>query len=364
MSNQQFESPVGEGNKMHKVRSLAFIAFAAFLVLALAPGGFARPTSATAADPLPPFVFSPYFETWTNDGITATAQQSGARYFTLAFLETLRRHSCKLAWNGDDSQGIHSGKYINDIANLRALGGDVTVSFGGWSADQHGTEIGDSCKDPNKIAAAYEDVILTYDVSRIDMDIEGRSLGRTNGIDHRNKAIKLLQDWASQNNRPLTISYTVPTSRDGLESDALAVLQNAVSNGVHIDIVQPMVFDYYDGQTIDMSDSAITALKGLHAQLASLFPGKSGHKLWRMEGATMMIGRDDYPTNIETTGVQDAKQLRTFAESKEMPVLSFWAIQRDNGGCPGTAGSDDCSGIVQADWAFSKALRSYGQVGP
>ena len=38
-------------------------------------------------------------------------------------------------------------------------------SFGGWSADQGGTEIGDSCKDVNAIAAAYEQLITKYDVS-------------------------------------------------------------------------------------------------------------------------------------------------------------------------------------------------------
>ena len=41
------------------------------------------------------------------------------------------------------------------------------------------------------IAAAYEQLVTTYDVSRLDMDIEGRSLTKTDGIDRRNKAIKL-----------------------------------------------------------------------------------------------------------------------------------------------------------------------------
>ena len=158
--------------------------------------------------------------------------------------------------------------------------------------------------------------------------------------------------------RPLKISYTLPTSRDGLESDALAVLQNAVANGVRIDIVQPMVFDYYDGQALDMGRSAIAALKGLHSQ-ASLLPGKTSARLWALEGATIMNGRDDYPTNIERTSVRDARQLLAFATSKGMAVLSMWAIQRDNGGCPGNPGSDSCSGIVQHTWAFTKSLKEF-----
>src|ERR1043165_3996329 len=89
---------------------------------------------------------------------------------------------------------------------LRGLGGDVIPSFGGWSADQGGTEIGDSCSNPATIAAAYEQVVTTYGVTRRDMDIEGRSLTKPDGIDRRNKAIKLLQDWATATGRTVKVS--------------------------------------------------------------------------------------------------------------------------------------------------------------
>jgi chitinase len=36
--------------------------------------------------------------------------------------------------------------------------------------------------------------------------------------------------------------------------------------------------------------------------------------------------------------------------------LSIWAIQRDNGGCPGEAGANECSGVAQPRWAFSHIL--------
>jgi hypothetical protein len=178
---------------------------------------------ASAATALPAHVYAPYFETWTTDSLTATAQQSGAKYFTLAFLETLSKSSCTLAWNGNRNDPVANGRYLSDIASLRALGGDVIPSFGGWSADQGGTEIADSCKDVNTIAAAYEDVITRYDVSRLDMDVEGRSLNRTDGIDRRNKALKLVQDWAAAQGRPFQVSYTLPTSASGLEASGLAI---------------------------------------------------------------------------------------------------------------------------------------------
>jgi hypothetical protein len=341
---------------MQRARSIAvmLVAFAAF-----AGPAFTGSSVATAAVPLPAHVYAPYFETWTSDAITTIAQQSGARYFTLAFLETLGKTSCTLAWNGSSSQTVAAGRYLTDIQSLRGLGGDVIPSFGGWSADQGGTEIGDSCKDPAAIASAYEQVVTSYDVTRLDMDIEGRSLTRSAGIDRRNKAIKLLQDWAAAHGRTVQIQYTLPTSADGLEPSGVAVLQNAVTNGVRIDVVNPMVFDYYDRVTTDMGGAAANASDGLHAQLHTLLPAKTDPQLWAMQGATIMNGLDDYPRRTEVTDLADAQQLLGFARTAGMSTLSMWAIQRDNGGCPGSTGSNDCSGIVQGTWDFSHTLEPF-----
>jgi hypothetical protein len=316
--------------------------------------------STAAATPLPAHVFAPYFETWTTDSLTNVAQQSTARYFTLAFLETRGKSSCTLAWNGVSSQTISSGRYLSDLASLRTIGGDAFPSFGGWSADQGGTEIGDSCKDVNAIAAAYESVITTYDVTRLDMDVEGRSLTRTAGIDRRNKAIKLVEDWAAANSRTLQISYTLPTTPKGLEPSGIAVLQNAIANGARVDVVNIMTFDYYDRVTRDLGAAAISAAQGLFGQLKNLYPGKTDAQLWALEGNTIMPGLDDYPRKTEVTYPADAQRLVDFARSVGINTLSMWAIQRDNGGCPGSTGSSSCSGIVQSPWDFTHILAPYG----
>jgi hypothetical protein len=331
-------------------RAAALTASATLLI------GLARAGGAMAATPLPAHVFAPYFETWTTDGITATAQASGVKYFTLAFLETTSKTSCTLAWDGTASQPVSGGRYLSDIASLRTLGGDVIPSLGGWSADQGGTEIGDSCKTVATIEAAYEQLVTVYGISRIDMDIEGRSLTKTDGIDRRNKAIALL----NQRMPSVKISYTLPTSRSGLEASGLAVLQNAVANGVRIDYVNPMVFDYYDRATTpSMGQSAINALNGLHAQLTNLLPGRTPAQIWAIEGATIMNGLDDYPKKTESTSLADAQQLLNFATANGMSNLSMWAIQRDNGGCPGNTGANNCSGIVQNTWDFSHLLSPF-----
>jgi hypothetical protein len=235
------------------------------------------------------------------------------------------------------------------------MGGDVIPSLGGWSADQGGTEIGDSCKSVPSIVAAYEQLVTTYGVTRLDMDIEGRSLTNTAGIDRRNKAMAQLQAW----NPAVQVQYTLPTTRGGLAPSALAVLQNAVANGVRIDLVNPMAFDYYDGSTLGMGASAAGALQGLHDQLPALEPSKTPAQIWALEGVTIMPGLDDYARKTENTSLGDARQVLAFAQANGMSALSIWAIQRDNGNCPGLGGSGRCSGIVQQPFDFTHVLAPF-----
>ena len=78
-----------------------------------------------------------------------------------------------------------------------------------------------------------------------------------------------------------------------------------------------------------------------------------------MVGLTLMPGIDDYPQKTELTTLKHAEQVLAFAKAHGIGALSMWALQRDHGTCPGEAGHDDCSGIVQADWAFTKLLGAF-----
>jgi hypothetical protein len=74
---------------------------------------------------------------------------------------------------------------------------------------------------------------------------------------------------------------------------------------------------------------------------------------------TMLPGIDDYPKKTEVTYLADAQTTLNFAQAKGMNLLSIWAIQRDNGGCPGTVDSNTCSGITQNTWDFSRILEPW-----
>jgi hypothetical protein len=93
--------------------------------------------------------------------------------------------------------------------------------------------------------------------------------------------------------------------------------------------------------------------------LAALYPHASPERLWALDGMTLMPGIDDYPGKTEITSLADAAQVLGFARQHGLALLSIWAIQRDNGGCPGTIGASTCSGITQNTWDFSHLLERF-----
>ncbi len=318
--------------------------------------------AAATYTPLPAHVYAPYYETYlapNTPSITATAQASGARYFTLAFLQSTGKNSCSLDWNGNSSQPLNY--YAADIASLRATGGNVIPSFGGYSADHGGTEIADSCTNVQSIAADYEQVITTLGATRLDMDVESSSLNNTAGITRRNQAIAMTEAWAAQNSIPLQIQYTIPVEQYGLDANGESVLQSAVANGATVTSVNIMVFDYYIAKegVVEMGTAAENAATNTHTQLQSIFPGLTSAQLWNMEAMTMLPGIDDLRKKTEVTYEPDATTMLNFAQANNMNFLSIWAIQRDNGGCPGTVDSNTCSGITQNPWDFSHILEPF-----
>jgi hypothetical protein len=310
--------------------------------------------------PLPYRIFAPYFEAWDTSagGLASQSQASGAKFLSLAFLQTPQAGSCAADWNGDPTQPISQATFGSDIAAIQAAGGNVIPSFGGYTADTTDTEIADSCTDVQAIADVYESLITTYHVSRIDMDVEANSLTNTPGIDRRNKAIALTEAWAAEHHLQIQFSYTIPSAATGLTAAGVAVLQNAIANGARIETVNAMTFDYYYGTQQDMLADTETAGAGLFSQLQALYPGASARSLWHMVGVTEMPGIDDFGAE-ETFTTADAAPLLQWADQQGIGFLSFWALQRDNGSCPGTKGAGACSGVAQSQWFFSHALEPF-----
>jgi len=299
------------------------------------------------------FRFAPYVATFMGNDLTAYARDIGHDEFTLGFVNSTG--ACAPVWSTDE------GTLRNKVTALRAAGGDVIVSSGGWNA----VDLVRHCSTARAAADAYQRVLDAFGADHLDLDPEhGDQQNNLEPaiVDRRNDALKLLQDAAKARGGTLRVSYTLGVSpATGFNAENLYVLRSALQRGVELDVVNPMTMDFYDGVSGNrMGAASIQALRSVHAQLKTLYPARTDAQLWGMLAATPMIGQNDNPQEVFT--LADARLLIDFARAQGMARLSFWATSRDNGGCPGqTTASASCSGISQTPYAFSSIFKGLAQ---
>lgn len=302
----------------------------ALLTLPLVAAGIVTMTTPAfaAANAGPGFLAhyaAPYAEMWNSSGsLMAAYNATGNKYYTLAFI--ISQGTCNASINGDTA--ITDSGWNGAINSLRAVGGDVIASFGGAS----GNELGVSCTSVSSLQAQYQRVIDQLNLTRIDLDIEGAPLSNTAANDRRNQALANLQQQYAAAGRTLAVDYTLPVNPTGLESNGIALLNNAKSHNLNVSVVNIMTMDY--GPAMDMGAAAIQAANALHTQLGQIWNTKSSAELWSMEGNTPMIGVNDTSAEVFTTG--NAQSLESFAAANGIQLLAFWALGRDNQSSSGT----------------------------
>ena len=146
-------------------------------------------------------------------------------------------------------------------------------------------------------------------MTRLDLDTEEDSLNNYAGIDRRNKAIAMVEQWAARNAPAAQFVYTIPTNTTGPDQGGSYVLQNAVVNHAQIAIVNVMTFDYYDNLPHEMGDETEGAATQIYDRLHELYPGKTSAQLWGMIGVTEDLGVDDFGP-AETFTLADAHDRR------------------------------------------------------
>ena len=294
-------------------------------------------------------LFAPYVDVTMSYPLAANAAQVGNHY-TLAFV--IDSGSCTASWAG--TIPLSSNLYMSDIATIRSQGGDVVASFGGAA----GSELATTCSSASALQTQYQKVITQYTLKHIDFDVEGGALGNSAANTTRNGVIASLQ----KANPGLTVSFTLPALPNGLTSEGISLLQNAVAQGVTIQTVNVMAMDFgsaYDngGQ---MGLSAMYTAWSTMNQLESLYPSYSHAKIAGMVGVTPMIGQND--TSSEVFTLADASYLVSNAQQNGIGFLGFWSETRDTpcpAGTPSTPALGTCSGISMSPFAFGNIFRSF-----
>ena len=291
-------------------------------------------------------MFAPYVDCclWPNFQIQNVAA-TGIHNYSCAFIvDNQSASGANPCWGGFSSLGMDY--YQAEIAALRSQGGDVIMSFGGAS----GVELSYAATDEFQARNAYKTVIDAYALTSIDFDIEGFMVAEPQSVLRRSKAMKLLQNEYSA----LKISITLPVMPDGLSADGLNVVQSALNQGVDIYCVNVMAMDY-GPSGLDMGAAAISAGEALFLQIKNLYQN-SGFPLtdslaWRKIGITPMIGVNDVQGEIFY--LDDAADLATWAQQKNINRLAMWSVNRDrqcaNSGDP----LYSCSHIPQSLYEFS-----------
>lgn len=353
--------PATQGNRLSPIRVL----IALILTATLAAGGFFGYQSwASAQVGSTP---EPWFAGYVDVTATPTfefespATESGQDVM-LSFIVAASVDPCTPSWGTAYSldEAAYSLDLDRRIARLEQQGGDVAVSFGGLIND----ELGSVCTDSDKLADAYSAVLDRYNVTTIDLDIEGDDLADLAAGKRRAAAMATIQADRRANGQDLAVWLTLPAATFGLTEEGTTAVTQMLDAGVDLAGVNAMTMNY--GQRLDEDETighaSIRALTETHRQLGVLYGladiQLSDATLWTKLGATPMIGQNDIED--EVFGLKDAETLNAFALEKGIGRMSMWSLNRDVTCGPNYADpkrvSDACSGIDQGDLSFADLL--------
>ena len=273
--------------------------------------------------------------------LTQVMAATGEKAYVLAFVLAENNSTCAPAWDGGSSVVSSSDAVASQINALRADGGDVAVSFGGYN----GTKLGQVCGTAAATAAAEQQVITTYGLHAIDLDLEEPEYESSSAIANELGAAQIIQS----EDPGIYISVTMPGTTSGTGWFGEQLLDEAKTLGFTPNSFTIMPFDGgFSG-----ASTQITALEDLNGILVSTF-GWSSSNAYAHEGISSMNGRTD---SAEYFYQSDFQTVLTWAESVGLGRYSFWDVNRDlecnppdnNGTLSGT-----CSSVTQNSWDFTK----------
>jgi hypothetical protein len=279
--------------------------------------------------------YAPYFYTWgwgsssyAFSSLAQMKQQGGPAAVTIAFV--LSGGGCTVS---TDIQ--------NNLADVKAFvtaGGHVKASFGG--AD--GAYLENACADAASLAAALSGFVDATGITDLDFDIEEGATSSNATVNAR-RATALAMVQAQKHVR---VAFTLPVNPDGLDSLGLDIVKSALAAGVKISLVNVMTMDYGNGT--NLGTTPIASVDATAKQLQAAIAGLSSDAAYRMVGATAMIGHND---DSEIFSLDNAKTLVAYAKQKQLGLISFWAIQRDEK-CPSGIDLNLCTGVNTSTFQF------------
>jgi chitinase len=354
-------APVVRSGQPRRRLSVVRVFLGVVLVVALSMGGYLGWQwwgSAQAAE-----AYNPWFAGYVDVTATPTydfeaAADAAGSDVVLAFIVAAADDPCTPTWGTHYTLDEAADELDLDrrLARVKQLDGQIVVSFGGLL----NTELGTGCTDQSALVAAYAAVLDRYDVTTIDLDLEGDNLTDTAAASRRAAAIAELQADRRAAGDDLAVWLTLPVAPFGLTEDGTDAVTAMLDAQVDLAGVNLMTMDYGSSKDADetMAEASVRAATAAHRQLGTLY-SQAGTELtagtlWSKIGLTPMAGQNDVAGEI--FDLDDASALNTFAQEQRIGRMSLWSLNRDT-----TCGSnyvdlkrvsDSCSGIDQGDETF------------
>ncbi len=248
--------------------------------------------------------------------------------------------------SASNRSAVNGGNDQSKINSIRAAGGDVVVSFGGWD----GNKLGEKCSSASALAGAYQKVINAYKLKAIDIDIENTEFGSSTVRQRVISALKTVQN----NNPGLNIYVTFGTTTSGPDGNGVDLIKKGKAAGLTVTGWTIMPFDF-GSHSGSMGSVTKTAADGLKNAVKSAY-GYSDTTAYAHIGISSMNGKTD--ESDETVSTSDFNTILSYAKSHHIARFTFWSVNRDRQ-CGSGSDADSCSGISQTAYAFTKIVAQY-----
>ncbi|GAC1370939.1 MAG: hypothetical protein NVSMB39_4320 [Candidatus Saccharimonadales bacterium] len=287
-----------------------------------------------------PYAYVPYGEVSMDTALSAT----GVKQYVVAFMTS--PGTCTPVWDNNATLDLNSSRsaaVLNDINAVRAAGGDVTMSFGGEGAQ----ELATYCSSVSSLQAAYRSVITTFNLTRIDLDIEGTNATDTTTNLRRAQALAALQAETPD----LKIYLTIASDANGITSTDQTQITQMRDSGAALAGVNIMTM--YFGTGVDDAQATLSAAQAAFNNLKQIYPTNTDAEIWASIDITNNIGVAN-AGEVFTTA--QATTVRNWAGTHGIGMLSFWNVNRDHPCGSGGASGSNCSGTSQTDYQFMRIM--------
>ena len=261
--------------------------------------------------------------------------ETGFKYFNLGFIQPDMQTpldsdgNIRWGWGGYhllSEANPNNSQYkgiLQSLKNLRDKGGDFTISIGG----QLGSAPWAVTQDQTKLEEFYKTIITTYNIKRLDLDIEESNQDKSQNVVNA-KAIKTIQD-----DTDIEITLTIPIMPSGWQQKQIDIINAYLSAGVDITLINSMTMCYGAGlyENEDYGTASVRAITNSITQLKEIYSNYgqalSDDQAYLKTGATFSIG---YESNLYPTFTLDmARTIVNDAIKHNYGLISMWSMGRD-----------------------------------